>query len=125
MRPMGIKHADRYLVVTLEEVVQVVPLTDRAACMVQSMPAALLEVVLTPAHQPAHALHASSLTLATQYAEQFMHCCIRNKLACNRLFWLVPGSCPMTQQSQLAFCKLHRMCIVYSEWRQCSLLQGA
>ena len=60
MRLVGTKHADGYLVVTLEEVVQVVPLTDRAACMVQGMPAALLEVVLTPAHQPAHALYASA-----------------------------------------------------------------
>jgi len=62
MRPMGIKHADRYLVVTLEEVVQVVPLTDRAACMVQSMPAALLEVVLTPAHLQSNSRIAVSET---------------------------------------------------------------
>ena len=62
MRFVGSKHADKYLVVPLEEVVQVVPFTDRAACMVQSMPAALLEVVLTPVHQPAHTLHASAST---------------------------------------------------------------
>ena len=82
MRLVGTKHADRYLVVTLEEVVEVVPLTDRAACMVQSMPTALLEVVLTPVHQPAHTLHASSLSLAMHFAEQLSPY-IRNKLACN------------------------------------------
>jgi len=82
MRLVGTKHADRYLVVTLEEVVEVVPLTDRAACMVQSMPTALLEVVLTPVHQPAHTLHASSLSLAMRFAEQLSPY-IRNKLACN------------------------------------------
>ncbi len=91
MRLVGSKHADKYLVVALEEVVQVVPLTDRAACMVQSMPAALLEVVFTPVHQPAHALYASSLTVATQFAEQFRLWYVRNKLACNweRLIGLV------------------------------------
>lgn len=82
MRLVGTKQADRYLVKSLEEIVQIVPLTDRAACMVQSMPAALLEVVFAPGHQPAHALHASSLTLAAQYAEQLRLWYII-QLACN------------------------------------------
>lgn len=45
------------LVVALEEVVEVVPLTDRVASSIHCMAAALLEVVLPLCHQAAHALH--------------------------------------------------------------------
>lgn len=53
----------QYLVVPLEEVIQVVPFTDWIASRVQAMPTSLLEVVLPPVHQPAHPLHKASLIL--------------------------------------------------------------
>lgn len=47
-----------YLVVALEEVIKVVPLTDCMTGRVQTMTTGLLEIVLPSAHQPAHSLQS-------------------------------------------------------------------
>lgn len=57
--------ANAYLVVALEEVVQIVPFTDRVAGRVQSMAAVLLEIVFPSGHQPPHTLHMQAFMSVT------------------------------------------------------------